>query len=131
MGVCDTDVDMRHRTPFFNACSAGNIPVMDWLVAHGVSPSNLTWAGTHHHRISLRGHIGSRYMYVDEDGESMFKRACSNGNVRMLDWLVSHGLPLTEMTRAGLYLCLSWSCALCATSVGPRARYTYMFMLLT
>lgn len=40
-------------------------------------------------------------MHIDDNGMSPFYAACCYGHVAVLDWLLAHGLPASEMTRAG------------------------------
>lgn len=38
---------------------------------------------------------------LDNSGAFPFYAACASGNVEVLDWLLLHGMPTSEMTRTG------------------------------
>lgn len=42
-------------------------------------------------------------MAVDKGGASPFCVACDRGYVKVLDWLLTHGISSSEMIRAGIY----------------------------
>lgn len=49
------------------------------------------------------------YIYpiiLDNDGSSPFFHACAAGQIDVLDWLLAHGVPDTEMTEASMYACM-------------------------
>lgn len=41
---CMCALDDRGASPFWHACSEGQIDVMDWLICHGVPPTEMTHA---------------------------------------------------------------------------------------
>lgn len=97
-------IDIHGMTPFIWACYNGHILVLDWLASHGLPSPEMT-------RASMQ-HIWCVYgiyecvcvcvcwaMALDNLGMSPFMWASRNGHVPVLDWLLVHGVPISEMSR--------------------------------
>lgn len=94
-------------SPFTAACGHGHTSVLDWLVGHDVPASDMTAAGS-----SIR-YMSILYIWtlsfirlLGDDGITPFIAACAGGHTHVLDWLVSHGMPLSEITRSGMSVCM-------------------------
>lgn len=121
-------------SPFLWACRNGAIPVLDWLVYNGISISEMMRAGISVCRcmdrtyIYIHTHTPKRYIwinfivnlyalayFIDDSTLSPFLWACCNGQIPVLDWLLSHGLPISvEMNRTGASaMHIRYRCSVC------------------
>lgn len=77
-------------------CVGGHIPILSYLIHH--RGADLRLAGWFQPILLCPLCL---LMVVDGYGKYPFLRACSVGNIPLLDWIVSQGIPKSEMTRAG------------------------------
>lgn len=84
------------RTAMIAACVGGQLDILSYLTLQRGADI----------RLSGKCEVCSIIMHIhaiDKDGYFPFTRACLNGHIHVLDWLISQGLTAAEMTRCGMY----------------------------
>lgn len=82
-------------SPFSSACKSGRVEILDWLVAHGVDSSQFTIRSNIFTCTPSMMHL---IFISDKNGGTPFWVACYHGHVKVMDWLVAHGLREDQFT---------------------------------
>lgn len=91
------ELDDDGRTPFMASCFNGHTHVLDWMMSHGVAEDHLTKTGNilYINTVSI-----NLYAYADRKYQfTPFSHASYSGQVAVLNWLIEHGLPISQMAQ--------------------------------